>query len=259
MAMSQDLSDARGAADGLAVLIGALLGAGKYGEARARLEELLAIREDLGAHGWRYAFELGGLDLHQGRYESARVHAEMAVTNGQEIGALHVVESSLWVLGNLAVREGAYAEARRLATEIITMFQGRPELPPQSWPVQCCRCLLAYAELGLGVPEEARHYVVQALQWLAERGEFRVLPIALPVAALLLLDEGKIKRAVEIYELACTLPHVANSQWYEDVVGRPIAEAAEGLAPDVAAAARERGRARDMQATLDELLEEWEE
>jgi hypothetical protein len=43
---------------------------------------------------------------------------------------------------------------------------------------------------------------------------------------------------------------------HEDVVGRHIATAAATLPPEVAAAARERGRARDLWATMEELLVE---
>jgi hypothetical protein len=51
---------------------------------------------------------------------------------------------------------------------------------------------------------------------------------------------------------------VANSRWFEDVAGRHIAAAAAPLPPDVVAAAQERGRARDLDATVAELLVEWE-
>ena len=83
--------------------------------------------------------------------------------------------------------------------------------------------------------------------------------LALPGAALLLLDQRESERVVEIYALSCTLPAVATSRWFADVVGRPIAAAAATLPPDVVAAARERGRARDMQATVEELVDELEE
>jgi len=63
---------------------------------------------------------------------------------------------------------------------------------------------------------------------------------------------------VEIYALASRYPHVANSQWFEDVVGKQIAAVAATLHPDVVAAAQERGRARDLKETLAELLAELE-
>jgi hypothetical protein len=61
---------------------------------------------------------------------------------------------------------------------------------------------------------------------------------------------------VELYALASRYPVVANSQWYEDVAGKQIAAVAATLPPDVVAAAQERGRARDLEATVAELLAE---
>ena len=49
---------------------------------------------------------------------------------------------------------------------------------------------------------------------------------------------------------------MAHSQWFEDVFGKHIAAAAEGLSPEAVEAARERGRARDVWETAKELLEE---
>jgi hypothetical protein len=49
---------------------------------------------------------------------------------------------------------------------------------------------------------------------------------------------------------------VANSRWFEDVAGRYIAAGGVTLPPDVVAAAQERGWARDLEATVAELLVE---
>ena len=65
--------------------------------------------------------------------------------------------------------------------------------------------------------------------------------------------------AVELYALASRYPIVANSRWSEDVFGAEIAAAAAALPPEVVAAARERGRARDLDATIAELIAEFED
>ena len=75
--------------------------------------------------------------------------------------------------------------------------------------------------------------------------------------ALLLVDDGAVTRAVELYALASRYPFVANSRWFEDVAGREIAAAAahpEDVPPDVVAVLWERGRARDLWATAEELF-----
>jgi hypothetical protein len=76
--------------------------------------------------------------------------------------------------------------------------------------------------------------------------------------ALLLADRGETERAVELYALASRYPFVANSAWFEDVAGRHIAAVAARLPPDAVVAAQERGRARDLDATVAELLTELE-
>jgi hypothetical protein len=61
---------------------------------------------------------------------------------------------------------------------------------------------------------------------------------------------------MELYALASRYPFVANSHWFEDVVGRHIGAVTATLHPQVAAAAQERGRGRDLVATVGELLVE---
>jgi hypothetical protein len=51
---------------------------------------------------------------------------------------------------------------------------------------------------------------------------------------------------------------VANSQWFEDAAGRHITAVAATLPLGVVAAAQEHGRARDLEATVRELLAELE-
>ena len=71
---------------------------------------------------------------------------------------------------------------------------------------------------------------------------------------MLLADRGKTERAVELYALVARYPLVANSRWFEDVARKHIATVAATLPPEVVAAAQERGRARDLDAIVAELL-----
>jgi len=78
---------------------------------------------------------------------------------------------------------------------------------------------------------------------------------------LLLADAGKSarsenERAVELHVLEARYPFVANSRWFEDVAGKHITAVAATLPPEVVATAQERGRARDLDATVAELLVE---
>jgi tetratricopeptide (TPR) repeat protein len=255
VATSRDLGNQRATADTLEGLVNTHLYAGKYADASARAEEWVAVLDELDVRPWRHN-AIGHIEMHLGHCESARAQAVTLIKIGSDSPGNPLPEYGRCLLGYLAVREGAFEEALRLATADTEARRGAFQEERQ---VEDDR-LLAYAELGLGNFEEARHYFVEGLRWLTQRRRpFWMLIEELPVAALFLLKQGKTERAVEIYALACTFGHVANSEWYDDVVGLPIAVAAAALSPEVVTAARERGRARDVQATLEELLEEWED
>ena len=103
-----------------------------------------------------------------------------------------------------------------------------------------------------------RRRAVQSLH-SAFRARLRVyehpeLLLALSIGALLTADAGAVERAVELYALAARHPLVANSRWFENVAGRYLAAAAATLPPEVVVAAQKRGRARELWATVEELL-----
>jgi hypothetical protein len=75
---------------------------------------------------------------------------------------------------------------------------------------------------------------------------------------MVLADAGNTERAVEVYELACQDPFVANSRWFETVYGSRVADAASQLPEEVVQAARERGAALDLWETVDKLVRELE-
>ena len=75
--------------------------------------------------------------------------------------------------------------------------------------------------------------------------------------AALLASEGDIEKAQEL--LALVLCQAASWQLAKDRALPLVAKLEAELPPDVVAAARERGQARDLEATVAELLAELEE
>ena len=63
-------------------------------------------------------------------------------------------------------------------------------------------------------------------------------------------------RNADVSVLRFRAAYVASPGWFEDVFGRHIDATAATSPSDVAEAARERGRASDLNATVAELLEE---
>ena len=147
-----------------------------------------------------------------------------------------------------------YAETLRMAQESVTISR---ELPWQ-YLVATALSVLGLAERGLGRFDKAQQHHYESLQASSELGVFQWYVLPLSAIATLLVGAGEHERAVELYALASRYPCVANSRWFEDVFGRHIDAIAATLPLEVAEAARERGRARDLQATVKELLVELE-
>jgi tetratricopeptide (TPR) repeat protein len=229
---------------------------GKFAEAYPLIEKGEAIYSDLGRRDRLALSNLhrGWWRMHQGQYEQAQDRARAALTIAREVGYSRWISWALWVLGCTALAEGAYAEAQDLLEESIARQQESGRLEDTSQAL----LMLRYAARARGQHSQARQHLSKALRVGAETGDFLLLVSPLPAVALLLADRSEKERAVELYALASRYPMVANSQWYEDVAGRHIAAIAATLLPDVVAAAQERGRARDLDATVKELLAELE-
>ena len=160
-------------------------------------------------------------------------------------------------MGLLALIQGVPSEARQWLDQSVSFIQSTPWLSQaMPWMVGICHASLGYATRQEGAAVQTGHHLYHALKIGIELRYPRPCTTALPLLALLLGNQGEIVRAVESYALASTYGHVAHSRWFEDVAGKHIAAAAETLPPDVVAAAQERGRARDLWATVEEVLEE---
>jgi ATP/maltotriose-dependent transcriptional regulator MalT len=156
------------------------------------------------------------------------------------------------VLGCVALSRQGYAEAQDL------LQQSAATLDETGERIYLSEALanLGLTAIGLGDLDRAERHLCQAMQFAVQTRATYPLLFALPAVALLRVRRGQSERAIELYALASRYPVVANSRWFEDVAGRHITAAAAALPPDVVAAARERGRARDLWATAKDLLDE---
>ena len=158
----------------------------------------------------------------------------------------------MYVLGAVALARGKYEEAETFLQESVAICWELGQ-----WD-EGCRALAAleYTAPGLGRRSGARPDFLDELRKAVQGQAFLPLLWGLPALALLLAS--KSERAVELYALALRYSLIANSRWFEDVVGCHIAAVAETLSPEAVAAAKERARARDLEATVKELLIELE-
>jgi hypothetical protein len=176
------------------------------------------------------------------------------LTLARETGNPREIGRSVTPLGAVALAGAAYGDAQKLSQESVRIFQELGDVQG----LHLARRHLGMAAWGLGQRRWARQHLYEALQTMFQVRDVRASIGALPAVTLLLFDEGQLERAVELYALASRYPFVANSRWFEDVAGKHIAAVAATLPTEVVAAAQERGRARDLWATAEELLAELE-
>jgi hypothetical protein len=102
----------------------------------------------------------------------------------------------------------------------------------------------------------ARECVAQALKVGVELGAFMPVMYGLPIAALLLADQGAVERALEVYACASRYGFVANSRWFEDVARQQLRTMAASLPTEAVESAEEQGRSQDWDVMAAELLSE---
>lgn len=242
---------------GLGLLGWVQLLTGRFAEAADTATEGITTFADLGirVNVVHLSTLLARVHLHTGDYHLARGEADTLTSLAQELAYEAGVGYGLEVLGEVALAEGAFADAHEILDESIRVMKqvsiGQRDVGFLAW--------LGLAARGLQRRTEAWQHLGVALDWAAWAGRFMEQMVAVSGIALMLADEGEVERATELYALALRHPFVANSRWFEDVIGRQIESAASSLPPEVIRKARERGQARDLEATLAELLEELKE
>jgi len=227
-----------------------LLWSGRFGEASSLYRQAVAIWTDLGAHTAIFDVTIAAAELLQGSYEQALEWAQEGLAHSSESGNLRASGLGRLVLGGIALVRESFQEASSLLQESASMLSNLDHRAELGWALGT----QAYAERRMGLAAQARYHVQSALQTACDSGDHLTVLFAIPAMALLLLDDGGVERAVELYALASKEPFVGNSRWFDAVAGRTITSAAEGLPPAIALAAQERGRARDLRATVADLL-----
>jgi DNA-binding SARP family transcriptional activator/predicted ATPase len=250
--LCHEIGDRAGSASGLETLAGMLTYQGKFAEALPLLEESAAINDDLGRRAALASANqnLGWAQINLGLYEPAHALTQAPLALFRESGDQRGIGICLLALGEIALARGAYAEAQQWLQESVACLQAVGQREEEGLALE----ELGHAALRLGQRSQAHQHLYAALRRAAEIGAFPPAIFSIAKAALLLADRGEAERAVELYALASRYPYIGNSRFWEDIAGKPLAAVAATLPPEVVTAARERGRARDLEATVAELL-----
>jgi DNA-binding SARP family transcriptional activator/predicted ATPase len=226
---------------------------GRFEDAMAQCAEASAVLASLGKTEQQAMViqVMGRIMVLQGEY--ARGLDQLA--KAQEIAA-HCetpirIATLLLLTGCARVAQGYSEEARQIVTQAVIILRDIDQYDDLSSALAVRSCV----QLQCGEVAEAREALEEALKLAHELRSFNSVMYALPATALFLTYTGNTVRAVEVWELARRYAFIANSRWFEDVVGRRITAAAAVLRPDEIAAAKTRGETLDPWETARELLQ----
>jgi predicted ATPase/DNA-binding SARP family transcriptional activator len=196
------------------------------GAAKSSIEESLAICREIG-HRWHTAGRLGMLgDVANSleEYEAARQAFREALAICREIGHSGGVGVAFWGLGEAACGRGDFQTSRKYLSEALKITMNTRFFP------HALHALCVWATL-----------LIRECDFLGESSPAR---------------ERKKERALEL--LALIMHHPFTWQIYKDQSAHLLAKLKAELPPKVVASALERGKARDLAATVAELLAESE-
>jgi tetratricopeptide (TPR) repeat protein len=255
LAIFRELGDQGGTIKSLIALGYVTWVLGEYETAEQLHQESLALCRDTGnqagiAHSLEY---LAQVFLGLAEYEKARQLYQESLAIHREIGNVWGVVGVLADLGEAAVAMGEYEEAARLAQQSLALHKKLDDRLGMAWSLR----VLGDAACGLGDLEGARKYFCQALETAMTVRWISVILLALVGVGALLAAEGEKERALEL--LALILRHPLGWRWTKDRAAPLVTELEAELPPDVVAAAQERGRARDLEVSVAELLIELHE
>jgi tetratricopeptide (TPR) repeat protein len=202
-------------------------------------------REGLARHYLAFAL------LHVGRFADAGKELELASRLARETGNRDIEGEMQTALGRLALIEGFNnSDPRALLHNGLHIAAETEDRIGYGGPLSG----MVIASCKAGDLVMARRYLLECLRFAWETREYIGLLELLPALALYLVRQGELTRGLSIWALARTSPYVANSRWYEQVVGREIEELTASLPQEEAETAARRGRELDPWSTIASIL-----
>jgi tetratricopeptide (TPR) repeat protein len=228
---------------------------GKLEEARSLLEESVALYAQEGAKPLAVFFRqrLAGVCARLGRYDEAEAHINEVLSFLADVEFYAEPEETRHaqvMKAAIALARGEPAEARRFLDNALS----RPSRSPD--PDELLLCAAVARKSGNG--DEAARSLARAYARALEGGAppFLFLVEFVAEAAFQLCERGETEQAVELYALATR--DTPETPQLRDFGGLRIHDAAVRLGDHVAAAARDRGAAKDLPTAAREILHEIE-
>lgn len=250
--LQRELGNHSGTIGSLCILGYACWILGEYNEAKQLHSEALGMCREIGdRHGIARSLDFLAIDSFGLKdYEGARRLYLESLAIARDLGEAWRDADILSDLGELAISQGEYAKAQDYAQESLSQFQIIGERYGSSWSLR----VLGNAACGLGNFEEARRYFLKALSLTITSGVNAHLLHTLVGVAKFLAAQGDQSKALEV--LTLVIFHKWSWQFIKDLAAPMINKLVAELPPDVTASAQARGRSRDLEITVHELLVE---
>jgi DNA-binding SARP family transcriptional activator/predicted ATPase len=187
--------------------------------------------------------------LHLGRYADVARESRQLLVAYRQVQQKTGVPRAAFLEGCAALALGQADEARPLLQASV---RGSRDFGQQE-QLGLALAVLGWAAQASGAWSTAAHELCEALRVALDRRLTLVAGVALPAAAVVLVNHGQKEQALEIYGLAGRDPLIARSRWITDLAGARLEEAAKELPEEVAAAAQVRGRILDLWKCVGEL------
>jgi predicted ATPase/DNA-binding SARP family transcriptional activator len=265
LAMSRELDYIPGMTWALYALSVVYVAVGAYQTAESHAQEALALCRRAGARmdAAMALAVLGHSAYGQSNYPCARERYEESLATFEQVGPTWAVGRLCSHLGDVAMAVGDDEEAKAYHQRALARYRDEgiywkeePEAIGGSWGVPVSLQRLGDVALAQGDLAEAGRYYGLALDAAADRPEGGLKPHVFLGPAALLARTGDAERAVEVAALA--RHHPASIEETRGKAGELLDGLRSKLSPDAYAAAEARGRARDLEATMRELLAELE-
>jgi predicted ATPase/serine/threonine protein kinase len=227
---------------------------GEYDQARARVEEALALWGKLGAGKVALALSnLANIAKHQGDYATARSTYERILEDYRSVGDNRGIAFTLNGLGDVAAREGDTARARAHYEESLARFRGIRD----QWGTAGVLRDLGNLARSEGKPGEAESFYREALRIFQGVGHHRGIARVLEHPAACAAMQGRPRRALTLAGAAAAmrerLKTPLSAAEHEDLE-RILGGVRAGLAGAEQAAAWEEGRGMTLNQVAEHAL-----
>ena len=231
----------------------------RFSEARAFLEESIAIAENLGdpfTVAWSLSY-LGWLFDFLGDYPSAKTSLERSVTIARSLGedGKYVAGQSLSFLGDIPYLQGDLSEARKLYEEAVSYLRELGDTNRLTYPLR----RLGYIMLSERKYSEAAQLFSESMELNHQLNHLQGMTACLVAFAAIYRTMGNL----EVTAVLCgcvekLLQQISASLWFIDTVeyDRSVSELSRSLDKDLLSAAWSKGRAMHLEQAKEFALEE---